>query len=1154
MFCLPLQLLISLTLIQGQDIHAVFVDDAPAIHAELQRIDQGQLPAAQARRRLSELRRDFGTRLVPSPDDEGGGALLFQIDDAIDALIRKHPTYAVESPQEAAGTDPVRAARTAATNGALLSARRWLTTFGASHPLDPSLNSLLSTGSTRSNLETGDALPHDVVSLPIWHSAAEGVRSMPLLAGEVLVLSEPDQVTAVDAITGRPLWHRQTRAADSGGPQPFIAHRAQATPDGDIVAWIGRPMTTGFDGSGRVYRLDARTGAVRWVFDPALFDNATGPLRPSGPPLVADAKVFVPLRRHGRGLTVESWVVALDLETGQPRWHRVLGSAAASMRGVVWPADVLFASNDGILAQTGTGVIATLDPRDGAIDWLRRMPPGRWTTRDASAPPDWSLTRPILCGSTLVTMSPDRTEVVLLNARTGAMLSVLDASTSQLSSEAVLVLPAGPDGFLAIGPTVQHWQLDERATPHLTWSWTDPAARVQTGRPHVAGDQVLLPLGNDIISLAMDTGEPGVALQHPGGGHPVSLNGLLVVAGGQRISCIAGLDAAVGTLGERIDRRPDDVQPRLALVDLAVRANAPELIRRHLPPTLTAAARFAPTQAVAATIDALNVLAPDNSIDLALIEAAISVLAAEGAPLAALHLARGDWLEPVNATAAVDAWIQADRAGAGLLWIDNGHMAAPARALVARRLTRHERAESVVWPPPASSPGARLRAARLNGTPRRADAVAMISVAKETAYAVAAAHAADFSPQVIDDMREAMEPALGAPGEIRHLAGAAMDIPDAHGLLLRDGSTLIWHESPLVEASWTTTVDGLPGRVIAADLEQLVLVVNRLGGGRLLQSLARESGDVRWSLNLDQLADELAPPSVLASTNRFALLGGRLQTYLVDLRDGQLLTNAPTGWPLDAVATDDVIIALLEAPDSHRSMLYVISADGRVIPWRHPVPIPDASWLSLGPLHEVILGTDNAMGFAPGPNEPWWWVVRTDGTDPLRGAIVLPDIVLARTRNGDLLKVSPEDGALQSRLERPIDDDAAPLSAVVHQGDGVYVVRDVGVSKHAADGTLLWADVPLEKAVAPMIVRAGDETLLIQEQDILQDPLLPTEARTTHRIRRLDRYGRLTSVIELFPMATGIRHARTSAGMLLLSDDLDTWLVPLPPPPDPSSL
>jgi hypothetical protein len=204
-------------------------------------------------------------------------------------------------------------------------------------------------------------------------------------------------------------------------------------------------------------------------------------------------------------------------------------------------------------------------------------------------------------------------------------------------------------------------------------------------------------------------------------------------------------------------------------------------------------------------------------------------------------------------------------------------------------------------------------------------------------------------------------------------------------------------------------------------------------------------------------------------------------------------------------------------------------------------------------LHEVILGTDNAMAFAPGPNEPWWWVVRTDGADPLRGAIVLPEVVLARTRNGALLQVNPADGTLQGALERPIDDDA-PLTTVVHQGDGIYVVRDVGVAKHGADGTLLWADVALERAAPPLIVRAGEETLIIQELDVLQDPLLPTQARTTHRIRRLDRYGRLTSVVELFPMATGIRHARTSAGMLLLSDDLDTWLVPLPPPQDHTSL
>ena len=94
------------------------------------------------------------------------------------------------------------------------------------------------------------------------------------------------------------------------------------------------------------------------------------------------------------------------------------------------------------------------------------------------------------------------------------------------------------------------------------------------------------------------------------------------------------------------------------------------------------------------------------------------------------------------------------------------------------------------------------------------------------------------------------------------------------------------------------------------------------------------------------------------------------------------------------------------------------------------------------------------------------------------------------------------------------------------------------------------AATPPSPTTPPTVVAAGEDTFLLQEDDVLTDVLLATEARVTHQVRRLDAHGRLKDALDLFPIASRIRRARPSNGMLLVSDDLDTWLLPLPDPPD----
>jgi hypothetical protein len=237
------------------------------------------------------------------------------------------------------------------------------------------------------------------------------------------------------------------------------------------------------------------------------------------------------------------------------------------------------------------------------------------------------------------------------------------------------------------------------------------------------------------------------------------------------------------------------------------------------------------------------------------------------------------------------------------------------------------------------------------------------------------------------------------------------------------------------------------------------------------------------------------------------------------------------------------LVLLLADSESNRSTLHVVDTDGRTNIWAQPVPMSVANWISQGPLGEIVLGNDMNVAFAPGPAEDFWWMVDIQSKHPLRRAVVLDDVVVAMSTNGELHQIRIADGRSLGPLERPLGSAEAPL---IPAGDGLFVLRDTTLARHSGDGTLLWADAAWDHAPPPILIMAGEQTILLQEQDILNDVLLATEARVQHRIKRLGPNGRLLDALALFPVASRIRQAYSTGGLLLLSDDLDTWLVPLP--------
>lgn len=156
----------------------------------------------------------------------------------------------------------------------------------------------------------------------VWRTDEDAIRSnlvsTPVLEGGRILVLEPGAIVALDPEDGDLLWRSEVvnpRATPFvpqgvGGPAPVSA-------GGQVFA---------VDGTGRVYALDAETGAERW--DHALNDPAT-----ASPPLLTDDHVLVPT---GSGI-----LYAIDRETG----HLVFETSAQGslLRGLADAGELLVA-------------------------------------------------------------------------------------------------------------------------------------------------------------------------------------------------------------------------------------------------------------------------------------------------------------------------------------------------------------------------------------------------------------------------------------------------------------------------------------------------------------------------------------------------------------------------------------------------------------------------------------------------------------------------------------------------------------------------------------------------------------------------------------------------------------------------------------------
>jgi hypothetical protein len=375
--------------------------------------------------------------------------------------------------------------------------------------------------------------------------AAERTRPAPSVApsvvGERVFVDDGSAVRAFDRLSGRPLWTTPTN-----GPEPTGgAHMVAATEDAVVSFGTAPASAVGRAGTGRVACIDPSTGFVRWESRLDRLDARADldGLQPQGAPIVVDGRAIVSARRTSPRLETVSWLVAVDLEHPRPlAWARVVATSGSIRFGTVRAAESPVLSGGVLYLATATGAVAAVDPWDGLVRWLRRMPvPVREASASEAA---GTIETPAVVGGRVWAIAPDHARIRAYDARDGSFVDEIPTGADgAIGAPAYLVGDDASGLVLAVGERVTCFA----ASAPRTTRWSHPAledppshrvrGRVQfalTADP--ASPSVLVPELNDSVLIDARTGAESMRLAGAGNTNGILAGNQLLAAGATALS------------------------------------------------------------------------------------------------------------------------------------------------------------------------------------------------------------------------------------------------------------------------------------------------------------------------------------------------------------------------------------------------------------------------------------------------------------------------------------------------------------------------------------------------------------------------------------------------------------------------------------------
>ncbi len=284
-----------------------------------------------------------------------------------------------------------------------------------------------------------------------------------------------------------------------------------------------------------------------------------------GTPVGGDGRAYIMVRRSQNSGFRDAYVLAVNTHDGGLIWKRHISSTTPGFtsRGFTH----LLAHGGRLYVADNLGAIACLDGRTGAMRWLHRMSQFKVVRAGPSSGNNaaWSVNAPVLCKAGLV-VSPFMagTSAILLDPDTGKKLRDLD---TEPFVNAAYIMALGDGDLLTIGATIHRIF---GASLETQWAASTGEAGVPAARGVVVGNRVMIPTGNWIVTINLDTGkkEPDVPLDVAG--NLLALDGQMVVTAGTTIRSYMTWPVVYENLTSRIRRNPTDAQAGLALAHAAL--------------------------------------------------------------------------------------------------------------------------------------------------------------------------------------------------------------------------------------------------------------------------------------------------------------------------------------------------------------------------------------------------------------------------------------------------------------------------------------------------------------------------------------------------------------------------------------------------------
>jgi outer membrane protein assembly factor BamB/tetratricopeptide (TPR) repeat protein len=419
--------------------------------------------------------------------------------------------------------------------------------------------------------------------------SARVLHAMPTLSGDLVFTNDSESVCAFDRFTLGRRWKTTIVGPPSNAPH---ATRQSGLEDPSAVdvapPHVAALMGLSLQGRSTQERtlavLDSETGEIRWTVRLSESDDPRlqgGLLR--GPAVIEEGLVLVSVVRSvARHRLLGVSVAAFDVRTGSLAWLRPvssIGHVAWAMSPEV--TDPPLVSGGVVYRADRLGTIAAIEAASGRPIWIRRAARTLDERRGGSEP--WEGNRPLLVGDRLVALTPDRSQILVLDPETGVLLDSFNAS--RFGEPSYLLELDGQ--VVAVGLTqIASRRLDGLSDAGNETHLVGTFPRHIRGRVAVMGDELVVPLAQELrvypassVSPSDEPAEPRrLALERPG--IVAATDGQLVVADDLRVHSYLSWDTAERLLRERIEADPLDPGPAVTYAELAYRAGREGAILR----------------------------------------------------------------------------------------------------------------------------------------------------------------------------------------------------------------------------------------------------------------------------------------------------------------------------------------------------------------------------------------------------------------------------------------------------------------------------------------------------------------------------------------------------------------------------------------------